>query len=170
MSNANTGNISGNEVVKPKEVPAPPGANSNTNLVPAKGVDGNSNPTLQPPKNLQVIDTNKAATMPAKKLADNSEVTVSQTKEGYFIESRRFLNNPQLEKVEKILKSPKDITYRVHLRTGKVIEVSGDTIKGFRTDTASMILRAVGIEPEQRKDPRGEKPGGNPMPKVPAAN
>ena len=138
------------EVITPKEAKTGKTSNSNTNAAPQlkkfPGVKDGENPTLDP-KKVKKIDMSKVQKgVPAKKMPDNSEMTTTM-KGRYFLETRRFLNHPKLERLERLSKSAKDIEITVYLRNGKSVKVAEGKIKNYKTDTASSILTAIGVTP-----------------------
>lgn len=162
---SNSSNKSNTNIIVPKRVDKPnsqKNTNANTNLVPYNGAKNINakNPTLDKSK-VKVIDTTKTKAEPMKKkLPDNSEGSVSMNKDGSFVEKREFKNHPQLLKLEKIIKSGKDIKFKVYLKNGKVLDVPEGKIKNLQNDSAKSILEAVGIEAVNTRQ-RGTKKAEN---------
>lgn len=121
-------------------------ANSNT-MVNGLANFGGKNPTLDNSK-VKVIDTtNTKSTVQAKKMPDNSEMSTTMDEKGNFVETRKFINNPDLDKLERIIKDPKNIKLKVYLKNGKVYDLAEGKLKNYKTDAAYSILEAVGVKP-----------------------
>lgn len=153
--NANTGN--GNLVVPTRDDNGNPyNTSGNANMVPYNGLDNtnlNGNPTLDNSK-VTVIDTSQAKnTMKGKKLPENSELETIMNRQGHVIETRTFLDNEYISKVEKVTVTPKDITLKVYLKKGGVKEVSLEKIRDFRIATVGSLLEAAGVKMENKPDP-----------------
>ncbi|MDH3492636.1 MAG: hypothetical protein OEM82_03735 [Acidobacteriota bacterium] len=132
-------------------------ANANAKPQPYPGIKEGDNPTLDNSK-VQVIDTTKARVdPPARKGPDNSELTTIMNSKGEVIESRRFLNHEQLEKMERITRSPRDVTIKVFLRNGKVIEIANDKIASFKNVKPDQVLIAAGVKPIPKSTSKGTK-------------
>jgi hypothetical protein len=102
---------------------------------------------------VKVIDTSKIRNgLPAKKMPDNSEMSTIGKPDGSFVETRRFLNHPQLEKIERTIRSMEDITLKAYLRNGKVITIPTDKLKNYKTVSASDVLRIAGVKIETPVD------------------
>jgi hypothetical protein len=130
-------------------------ANANANLRLYPGLEKGKDPTTDNSK-VKVIDTSKLkAKPPVRKMPDNSEMSTVGKPDGSFVESRKFLNHAQLVKIERTIKSAKDITLNVYLRNGKKITLPNDKLKNYRTASAAQILRAAGFKVD---DPRS-RPG-----------
>lgn len=130
--------------------------NGNANMVPYNGLANsnfNGNPTLDN-SNITVIDTSKVKnTMKGKKLPENSELETKMNSKGHVIETRTFLDNEFISKVEKVTVTPKDVTLKVYLKKGGVKEVSLDKISDFRIATVASLLEAAGVKTEPKNDP-----------------
>ncbi|NNE65292.1 MAG: hypothetical protein HKN33_01900 [Pyrinomonadaceae bacterium] len=146
-SNSNSTNV-----LKPRRADnAGPASNLNTNAntrvsKPYPGTKPGENPTLDNSK-VKVINTDRGGVAPpVKKGPDNSEM-FTVMKGGVVVETRRFLNNPQLQKIERITRTPgKDVVVKVYLRGGKVIDLPDNKLKNYKIDTATTILLAAGVE------------------------
>ncbi|MCO6512033.1 MAG: hypothetical protein J5I65_14705 [Aridibacter famidurans] len=131
----------------------------NRRLVPYNGVENiDKNTTLDNSK-VTVIDTNKIDTVARKQnLPDDSEMATLMNKQGHVVETRTFLKNKYLDKVVKTTFKPKEISIKIYLKSGKVVEVTEDKIGNFRTASARALLDAAGfvipVDPnEPQKDP-----------------
>ncbi len=124
----------------------PENGDSAAKLVPYNGVPNtNSNPTLGNQK-VEVIDTTKLKPAPMTKvLPENSELATYMDKTGRVIETRTFKSDRQLNKVEKITRTPSDTTTKVFLKNGKVIEIPEGKLADFRTASIASILEAAGV-------------------------
>ena len=143
------------KVVTPKEIKTGNQSNSNSNtnvtLKRYPGLEEGKNPTLDPSK-VKKVDMSKVKKgIPAKKMPGNSELTTTMRGRD-FLETRRFLNHPELEKIERLSKSAKDVEVTVFLRNGKKIRIEDGKLKNYKTDSAETILAAVGIKPK-KEDP-----------------
>lgn len=137
----------------------------NRRLVPYNGIENiDKNTTLDNSK-VTVIDTNKVDTVARKKnLPDDSELATLMNKQGHVVETRTFLKNKYLDKVVKTTFKPNDVSIKIYLKNGKVVEVTEDKLGNFRTASARGILDAAGfvipVDPnESRKDPAMRKSG-----------
>lgn len=159
-SEAGTGgaNSENGQVVVPKrdDSASPYNSNGNGNLVPYNGLansNANGNPTLDNSK-VTVVDTsNVKNTLKARKLPENSELTTIMNSKGHVVETRTFVNNEYISKVEKITVNPEDVTLNIHLKKGGVKKVPAGKIKDFRIATVYDLLTSVGITPELKNDP-----------------
>lgn len=87
----------------------------------------------------------KPAAMPAP---DSSEYTTVMGKDGLPVETRVFRNSPQIAKVVKTWKSPKEKTISVYLKNGKVVELDGDKFENINSVPVAALLEAVGVKPQ----------------------
>ncbi len=163
--NEDSANSNGVNVITPKESAGvrPGPDNSNSKLVPYPGLENGNNVTLDESK-VEVIDTSKAKPQPLqpKKMPDNSEIMTVQSPDGMsVIETRKFVGDKQLAKLERITKSANDRVVKVHLKNGKVVTKPNNKIKEFSTDPASSILLAAGVRPVVPADatPESKEPG-----------
>lgn len=131
----------------------------NRRLVPYNGIDNiDKNVTLDNSK-VTVVDTNKVETVARKKnLPDDSEVSTVMNKQGHVVETRTFLKNKYLDKIVKTTFKPKEVSIKIFLKSGKVVEVTEEKIGNFRTASAKTLLDAAGfvvpVDPnEPQKDP-----------------
>lgn len=145
QANSNTGSNT-NVVVPVRADTLPPGAQSNTNMVNGLKKTNMKNPTLDN-SNVKVIDANQKTAPPPKRLPDNSFMEVTMSKEGHFVETRKFLDHPDLVKLVRIIKDKNDIQLKVHLKNGKVYDLAEGKLKNYRTVDAYSILAAVGVKP-----------------------
>ncbi len=147
-------NTSENKVIVPKRsdnTKIPENSNGNTKMVPynSGGNTNVKNPTLDNSK-VKVIDTkNIKVKIPKKRMPDNSEMS-TQSKGASFVETRKFLSHPQLDKLERVINSGDDIKVKIYLKNGKVYEIEKGKLKDYKKDSAAVILKAVGIEPAAR--------------------
>jgi hypothetical protein len=150
-TNSNT-----NEVIVPKRatnVKVPDNSNTNNMVNGLKNINGN-NPTLDNSK-VKVIDTsNVKPTVPTRKMPDNSEMS-TQSRGADFVETRKFLNDPQLDKIERILNG-KNVKFKVYLKNGKVFDLEEDKLKNYKSATAAAILGLVGIKTQVKVDPNAK--------------
>ncbi|HUF04437.1 MAG TPA: hypothetical protein VMM38_09710 [Aridibacter sp.] len=137
----------------------------NRRLVPHNGIENvDKNITLDNSKVI-VIDTNKVETVARKKnLPDDSEMATLMNKQGHVVETRTFLKNKYLDKVVKTTFKPNEVSIKIYLKNGKVVEVTEDKLGNFRTAAARGILDAAGfvipVDPnEPQKDPALKKSG-----------
>lgn len=141
-------NTNGNtNVLVPKRADnAPDITQGNTNMVNGMKNSNGKNPTLDKSK-VEVVNTNTAKIEAQKKpLPENSELTTSMGKDGSFIEVRKFQEDPDIDRVERILKSPKDIKIKVYLKNGRIYELDDSKLKNFRVDTSTTIMNAIGVK------------------------
>ena len=102
-----------------------------------------------PKTNVRVVpvdpkdDKNKSG-VTGRTAPDNSLVTSTMDAKGMPIEVRTFINNPYLIKVERIFTNPK--TIKIHLKNGKVVEVSEDKLPNFTAASPGNILIAAGVD------------------------
>jgi hypothetical protein len=144
---ANNGSGSNTNVVVPVRADnLPPGANGNSNMVNGLQKTNMKNPTLDN-SNVKVIDANQKTAPPTKRLPDNSFMETSMSKEGHFVETRKFVDHPDLVKLVRIIKDKNDIKFEVHLKNGKVYDLAGGKLDNYRTVDAYSILTAVGVKP-----------------------
>lgn len=171
--NENSENSNAVNVITPKEAPNSSAMvdNSNSKLLPYPGSENGGNPTLDESK-IKVVDLSKAKPepMPARKMPDNSEISTVQSPDGMsFIETRKFIDHPQIKKLERITKSGNDKTVKVFLQNEKVISIANNKLKDFSTDTASSILLVAGVKPitpaslkpDSKEGKMNIKPGAN---------
>lgn len=143
----NSNRLSETKVIKPKRSDNSAWTNSNTNAQAKTypGLENGKNPTLDNSK-VKVINTaNAPVPLPPRRMPDNSEVSTTMNSEGAFVESRRFLDHPVLERLERITVSPKNVKVRVRLRSGKAVDIVPSKIKNFRFESADTILKAAGV-------------------------
>lgn len=149
-ANSNPDNSNNVTVITPqKAVDGRPGPdNSNSKLVPYPGTEDGKNPTLDESK-VKVIDMSKVKPKPPvpRRMGDGSEILTVQSSDGLsFIETRKFNNQEQLDKIVRTSKSPKDRVVKVYLRNGKVVTIDNEKLKNFATDSADSILLLAGIK------------------------
>lgn len=128
LSNQNPANSANMIVVAPAEI-----ANHNVNTA---GRSVANDPTGQPIK---------PTAMPAP---DSSEYTTVMGKDGLPVETRVFKNNPQIDKIVKVWKSPKEKKISVYLKNGKVVELDGDKFENINTVPVALIMEAAGVKPQ----------------------
>jgi hypothetical protein len=126
QSNQNPANATNMIVVKPEDL-----ANIKTN-----GRVVVNNPTGQPIK---------PTAFPAP---DYSEYTTVMNKDGLPVETRVFKENPQIDKIVRSWKSPKEKKISVYLKNGKVVELDGDKFDNINTVPVAAILEAAGVKPQ----------------------
>jgi hypothetical protein len=88
---------------------------------------------------------------------ENSEYTMTLTDVG--TETRTFKDHPQLDKVVKIVK-PGSSSIKIHLKSGKVVDVAGDKIPSVKTVSTSELLTLAGVlpPPPPAPDKKGKEP------------
>ena len=98
----------------------------------------------------------------ARPAPDNSTFVSFLTDAGYEI--RTFKNHPQLLRVEKKVATDSQ-TLKVFLRSGRVVELPGNSISTLATASADAILAAAGVQ--QNPVPQKAAPAGAPAAKKP---
>lgn len=114
-------------------------------VTPAEIANHNVNTAGRNPANDPTVQPIKPTAMPAP---DSSEYTTVMGKDGLPVETRVFKNNPQIDKVVKAWKSPKEKKISVYLKNGKVVELDGDKFENINSVPVTSILEAVGLKPE----------------------
>lgn len=76
---------------------------------------------------------------------ENSKIATTMNGEGAVIETRVFKNNPQLVKVEMTWAGPKDKTFKIFLKNGKVVEAKSDNIDNLESTPTSVLLKLAGM-------------------------
>ncbi len=146
-------NTQTNVIVPERSDTQPMGSNANTNMVNGLKNANMNNPTLDN-SNVKVIDTTNVNTAPPKKqLPDRSELSTKSVG-AKFVETRKFLEHPQLDKLERIIDG-KDIIFKIYLKNGKTFNLAQEKLKDYKTASAYDILKAVGVDPMKT-----DKPGG----------
>ncbi len=97
--------------------------------------------------------------VPTTKMADNSEMSVRSVGAD-FVETRKFANDPQLDKVERIINGTAS-KFKVYLKNGKTFELTEEKLKDYKTLSAAMILAAVGVKSEAGINRIGRNKEGN---------
>lgn len=128
QANGNPANAANMIVVKPEDL-----ANINSNNGGRVVVN---NPTGEPIK---------PTAFPAP---DYSEYTTVMNKDGLPVETRVFKENPQIDKIVRSWKSPKEKKISVYLKNGKVVELDGDKFDSINTVPVAAILEAAGVKPQ----------------------
>ena len=90
-----------------------------------------------------------------KPAPENSTFASFLTDQGY--EVRVFKDNPQLLKVVKTIGSEKS-SIKVYLRSGRVVDLTGNAIINLGTVPSSTILAAAGIQPPPAPPPSTSNP------------
>lgn len=143
-SNTNT---AANNIIVPKRAENVNLPNANTNLVPHNAAKNGVNPTLDNSK-VKKIDTTKVPKkVPKKKMPGNSVIS-TESKGASFVETRKFLDHSQLDKLVRVFDNPNNIKVKVHLKNGKVYELEDGKLKNYKTDSPATILQAVGVKPK----------------------
>ena len=70
---------------------------------------------------------------------------------GQVFETRVFKENPQLAKVEMLWISPTDKKVKIYLKSGKIVQDSGERIDNLTTVSTSVLLEIAGVKPAQPK-------------------
>jgi len=76
---------------------------------------------------------------------DNSTFTTTMDAKGIATETRTFINNPYLIKVERIFTTPNK-KIKIYLKNGKVVEVGEDKLPTFAVTAPGTILEAAGVD------------------------
>lgn len=84
---------------------------------------------------------------PTRPAPENSEVSTTMGKDGAFIETRVFKDHPQILKMEKTWKSPKDSQIKIWLRNGKMLTIAGDKIESIAAVATATVLSLAGVKP-----------------------
>ena len=146
--NSNSSNTTNVIVPKQADNVNMPQSNQTAEMVPYNSKNGKKVET----ENVQVkkVDTSKVEnTTPKKRMPENSELSTTMSKEGWFIETRKFNGHPDLDKLVRIIKTGKDISLKVHLKNGRIYDLQDGKLKNYRTDAAITILEAVGVMVEE---------------------
>ena len=112
---------------------------------PAEIANHNVNAAVRNPANDPTAQPIKPTAMPAP---DYSEYTTVMGKDGLPVETRVFKNNPQIDKVVKAWKSPKEKKISVFLKNGKVVDLDGDKFESINSVPVAAILEAAGVKPQ----------------------
>ena len=138
-----------NAITVPKEDSNgnPYNSEGNRKLVPYNGIENIDRNTTLDNSKVTVIDTNKVeTTIRSKKMPENSEITTEMNRKGHVIETRKFFDNPYLDKVVKTTITPKNVNLKVHLKNGRVKEIPPESIKDFRIAAVRTFLDAAEFE------------------------
>lgn len=76
---------------------------------------------------------------------DNSSISTTMGKDGSFIETRVYVNNPYFNKLEKTMNG-KSESIRLYLRTGRVVSLPPGSIGATATATMSQLMDLAGIK------------------------
>ncbi len=130
-------NLSQNNNTEQAPVPKNTETGENVEIPGITGPPDNSNV----PVKAKEFDTTKA--VEGKPAPEDSTFSTRLT--DVAVETRTFKKHPLLAKVERITDA-KGRTIKVFLRSGKVIEISGDSIANLSVASSAQILAAAGIE------------------------
>lgn len=136
-ANSSTANTPQN--TNAEQAMAPKNANTGENVV-IPGITGppdNSNVAV----NAKKYDTSKA--VEGKPAPEDSTFSTRLT--DVAVETRTFKKHPVLAKVERITDA-KGRTMKVYLRSGKMIEIPGNSIANLSVASSAQIMSAAGIE------------------------
>lgn len=76
---------------------------------------------------------------------DNSTFTTTMDSKGIATETRAFIDDPYLIKVERIFTTPNK-KIKIYLKNGKVVEVGEDKLPTFAVTAPGTILEAAGVD------------------------
>lgn len=156
--NSNTNNVTVIVPERSENANTPFSSNGNTKMVPYNGAANlNGNSTLDNSK-VTVVDTSKVKTEnPARPAPENSEIVTEMNAKGHVIETRRFKDNPYLDRLVKTTVTPTQVSLKVYMKSGKVHDLPVDKLADFRIAAVSTILDAVGFKPPVKADPGAGK-------------
>ncbi len=77
---------------------------------------------------------------------DNSESAVTMNKDGSILEIRVFKSHSQLAKVESTWFDPAEKSLKVHLKSGRVVDVQTEKLTNLNSASIEEILEVAGLK------------------------
>lgn len=150
-TNSNTEANKNVQVIIPKKadgVNLQADSNVNGKLLPYPGLENTNGkvPNVDNTNIKKIDEKDIKKIVPTKKMADNSELSV-RSEGASFIETRQFSNDPQLDKVERIINGTTS-KFKVYLKNGKTFQLNEEKLKDYKNLSAAAILAAVGVKSE----------------------
>jgi hypothetical protein len=129
-----------------------PGANAPGIMTPGNAVNIDINapgdPNIAMRSKKQIIDhpgPGPAGPLPARPAGDNSMISTTMTADGSFLESRVFIGDPFVSKVEK-RSNGADQTVKIFLKTGRVVGVPGNMVASLQNVPLATLKTLAGIK------------------------
>jgi hypothetical protein len=129
-------------------------ANVNSPNAPIKSVNGNeanvtSNENVNVPGRRQLVESNLDPNVKPKPVevavAFDSTMSTTMDKQGKFVETRTFKNNPQISKIERRVESKQ---VKLYLKSGKTVDLPYDQVGNlFINGSPESLLQLAGIKP-----------------------
>lgn len=161
-TNSNTETNKNVQVIVPKKADnanLQAASNGNGKTVPYPGLENTNGkvPNVDNTNIKKIDEKDIKEIIPTRKMADNSEMSVRSVGAD-FIETRKFSNDPQLDKVERIINGTTS-KYKVYLKNGKTFEPTEEKLKDYKSLSAAVILAAVGVKSESGVNRIGRNKG-----------
>jgi hypothetical protein len=116
--------------------------NMNADMVNAPSNSNLTNQNQRPIVNGPMMPNAKPVDVPRPY---NSTMSTSMDKQGKFVETRKFKDDPQISKVERMQQLKK---VKLYLRSGKVIDLPFDKVGNIFVDgSPAELLQLAGIKP-----------------------